>query len=416
MSKIKIVQSQNNQIPCIVGLRSRKTSTQWANYTIKDYTYPVVFTVYSLEEDILVTPDGEYLRRGYVVEINTRQADAFIVEFVDNKNQCSNVYYNANEYEYVFDPPRKITYFINFISNTLKIDYERTLSFKCPKAGSLHHNQIINNKAIQKLLLNDSNLLAVFVNGNEKQNGLFDEFLKNNKTSKLINIVNFDDINKQIHEYLREYFDEHKYVQRVIVKNAWWLSRGGSNVICVHSSDLFNGSAETKIEKILNFTSGDEENFQILIESFYEPLISGEQELYHKIRCYYQQSDECGQSQISDLYLTLGFSEVSDLDSETFCVNQKNFSGILWDKFRIKLNNDDMSQNYYTNFIDQIREVGDEFHRNLRFFFKQHNIDVDYETPMFGFDIIMTKTHSEQTGSGILSKKLILKLKCYLLF
>ena len=193
MSKTELCQDVSDQMPCIVGLRSRASSAKWANYTLKDYRRPVVFTIYSLDDDVLITPEGEYLKRGYIVEMETCKSESFVVEYANNENEKSNKYFNAIEHEYVFNPPRKITYFINYISNISKIDYERTLLFKCPKAGSLLQNQIINNKAIQKLLLNESNLLVVFLN-ESKDMVFFEDFLKNDKTSKLIRLVNFDQI------------------------------------------------------------------------------------------------------------------------------------------------------------------------------------------------------------------------------
>jgi hypothetical protein len=173
---MSIKKHDKEEMPCIVGLRHRLDSAKWANYPLKDHVYPVIFTIYSLAEDILVTADGEYLKRGFMTEMNIREPNSFIVEFGSDDNKDSNTYFNSIEREYIFDPPKKITYFINYISNINEDDYARLLQFKCPKAGSLSHDRIIHNKAIQKLLLSESNLLVVFLD-KTKNNKIFDEFL-----------------------------------------------------------------------------------------------------------------------------------------------------------------------------------------------------------------------------------------------
>jgi hypothetical protein len=174
--EMSINKGPKEETPCIVGLRHRFDSAKWANYPHKDHVYTVIFTIYSLDEDILVTADGEYLKRGFMTEMNIREPNSFIVEFDSDDNKDSNTYFNSIEREYIFDPPRKITYFINYISNISESDYARLLQFKCPKAGSLSHDRIIHNKAIQKLLLNESNLLVVFLD-ETKNNKIFDEYL-----------------------------------------------------------------------------------------------------------------------------------------------------------------------------------------------------------------------------------------------
>ena len=212
--------------------------------------------------------------------------------------------------------------------------------------------------------------------------------------------MNFNLISDQVCDYLRDYFERNELVQRVIVKNGCWTTCQGTNVACVNRHDLTFESdivLRNKINKILDLSKslGLEDNFPILIESFYEPLPSTtDKKLYHKIRCYYQQSYESVHASISDLYFELNYTEISRMSSAFFCVNENNFAQFLLRKFGLKTNES------YASFANQIRRIADEFHRNLRHLFVEHHIDVGFDTPLFGLDIIMTTTECGQNSSS----------------
>ena len=364
--------------PCIVGYRSQEYSAKF-NYTLKDYKFPIFFTVYTLDDILVIANDGEYLKKGYIVEMNTHTS-SYVKE-------GDTLIFNTTEREFVFDPPRKITYFVNYISNITLADSEKILTFMCPKSGSLLHNKIINNKAIQKLLLKENNLLVVFLDENESnqtQKRIFSEFLS--EAPEKIKQINFEKLQRCIYEFILDYFRKNPAIDRVIVKNANWLCYGTTHVKCICRSDLRSKNVfDQKISPVL--TSADNESFQIIVEEFYYTTSS----LFHRIRCYYQKCQAL-HAQISDLYFTFSFDEVSNLDSTTFCVNRDNFSGILE---KLEIFPAAQTENIYNDFVKKIRRIGDDFQQRLTNLFKKHDLDQTFDSIMYGFDLILTQRGEE---------------------
>lgn len=115
----------SDKSPTIIALREKKDSNLfWAN-AIDYYDFPIFFNTYSLD-DIVFDETGEYIKKAFAVVSNKDLNNFFSCE-KSNLN-------NANEVEVIFNPPRKITYLVNFTKDFEL--YDKLKAFKCPKTGS----------------------------------------------------------------------------------------------------------------------------------------------------------------------------------------------------------------------------------------------------------------------------------------
>ncbi len=144
-------EESSEKFPTIIGLREKDDSNSfWAN-TIDSYDFPIFFNIYNLD-DITTDESGEHIKKAFAVISNKAFENFFC---------CKNEKLNRNnEIEIIFNPPRKITYLVNFTKSYQL--YEKIKTFKCPKTGSYKHNRIINNQIIQRLILPSSPFIHIF--------------------------------------------------------------------------------------------------------------------------------------------------------------------------------------------------------------------------------------------------------------
>ncbi|KAK3084557.1 hypothetical protein FSP39_015338 [Pinctada imbricata] len=176
----------------------------------------------------------------------------------------------------VFDPPRKVTYFVNFFTDGCTDGQrkdgepiERDLD--CPTSDSLNLVQIIDDKVLTRILMAEAGMqypetLAFTYNVQHRYpKSEFDDIV-------IIKLEKINGVQEQVQCQVRKYLNRVKTrVQQVVVKPSGIMYHGSMGV-----TFHFTGDEEHVVSAILGLLESMPENNGVLVEEFYAPY-SGDQ-------------------------------------------------------------------------------------------------------------------------------------------
>lgn len=387
----------SEKFPTILSLREKSDSnTFWAS-TINSYDFPVFFNIYSLE-DVIIEESGEYIKRAYAA-VDPNSSKYFL------SNEHTNL--KHNEIEIVFNPPRKITYLVNF-SKDFGL-YQEIKKFKCPKTGSYSQNKLINNEIIQKLILSPNDIIHIYhhknshsqelINGQSEhefkaiklENEILKSLVKENSLNILTQIEanDFSDLKKSLIDNLKTTLDIEKFLQ---TKKKIALKFFENN----QSNELNKINEEGKFIVISADQLANEENFSIYLEKRLNEIINniGYVDLYVLVEEHFENTKE-----LSDLNPKF---KNNHLGQTCFMKSHSQYPELLNLYYRFSLNEvvrkkdsmlfpDEIKNTYI---VEKLKNMGKEFLEKMNALIDKFDVDKEFELLMFSIDFKLNRSEN----------------------